>query len=411
MVAAASLGWMGRRDVCARTSGAAPPRSRTRDVRQAPVRGWQAYPPERPGTGAVTGARRRVLIPVVVAAARAGRSRSGREGRTAGATPLSETAERFPAAILSPCRRTVHGVETAQRALRRPAVASRRGCLVAVGLVVALLAAGAAGAGSLPPPVAPDEMLVVSTSGAFRVLDGEGSTLRRLVRVRPVPDAQALALAPDRRHAWVVRTHAEAAWQLLEIDLASGRARRIADAAAVALAPDRRRVAFVAAEVVEDIDYRTALVIRAVDGTVSRRIPFPARAVVGTPPENVISWSPDGRSVALFDGSLVRLVDTRTGTAVARAPTLPGGRAFAPVFLDERTLIVQTSCCVGPQHLVETSLDGRVRRPFATLTAPVETVWRRSPGSLAVVTALHELVIVRRGSTRLVARDVLVAAG
>jgi hypothetical protein len=94
----------------------------------------------------------------------------------------------------------------------------------------------------------------------------------------------------------------------------------------------------------------------------------------------VINWSPDGRSIALSDGAVVRVVHVSTATTVDSEPSIPGGRGFAPVFLDRHTIVVLANCCIGRQNLVAVDLRSGSRKLFAHLASPDENVRRLKRG-------------------------------
>jgi hypothetical protein len=167
----------------------------------------------------------------------------------------------------------------------------------------------------------------------------------------------------------------------------------------------------------DDIVDRTALVIRDLQTGASRSIRFDPNVPREPPPGLVINWSPEGRTIAVFDGSTIRLVDVESARTLSSQPALPGytpvlGRTppLAPVFLNPSTLVVLVGCCIGPQRLVAVDLRSGVRMAFARLSSPPESVRRLGRGRLLAVTALHELAIVSRGHTQVIARGIVVAA-
>jgi hypothetical protein len=138
----------------------------------------------------------------------------------------------------------------------------------------------------------------------------------------------------------------------------------------------------------------------------------------GTPPELVMNWSSDRRTIALFDGSTITLVDVATAATLSSQPALPGytpvlGRTppLAPVFRNASTLVVLVGCCIGRQQLVAVDLHSGARRRFARLSSPPETIRRLDGQRLLAVTAQNELVSVSRGRTRVLARGIVAAAG
>lgn len=251
--------------------------------------------------------------------------------------------------------------------------------------------------------------LVADESGHLLVLGARGKLLRRVPRFvsRYV---QALEVAPDRRHAYVSVYAGDQPTRLFMVALGSGRRIRLANATSPSLSPDRTQLAYVTIERRGDITYRTALALRSVRTGQVRFIALPARAPLGTPPELVINWSPDGRYVALFDGTVIRVVDVLTATAVASQPPIPGSTGLAPVFLDSDRLVVLTNCCIGPQQLVAVDLRSGARTVFAQLASPVESVRRLRGGVLLAVTALHRLVRLTPGQARVIATGIIAAS-
>jgi hypothetical protein len=257
--------------------------------------------------------------------------------------------------------------------------------------------------------------LVADTRGRMRVLDRRGRLVRRLPGRLPSP-LQALELAPDRRHAFVAILGGERPARLYELDLASGGKRLVGRGVSPSLSPDRTRLAFIATAVEADIVEEVALVVRDLRSGRSRSIPFGTRLGLGTPPDIVVNWSPDGQRIAVFDGTTIRLVDATHAARIDTEPTvgvpLSAGRepSLAPVFLDEQTLVVLENCCIGKQRLVSIDLGSAAQAPFATLRAPPETIRRVQPGLLMTVTALDQMAFVSRNQVRVVARHVAAAA-
>jgi hypothetical protein len=257
--------------------------------------------------------------------------------------------------------------------------------------------------------------LVADTRGRLRVLDRRGSLVRRLPGALPSA-LQALELAPDRRHAFVSIVGGERPARLYELDLASGGKRLVGRGVSPSLSPDRTRLAFIATAVEADVVEEVALVVRDLPSGRSRSIPFGARLGLGTPPDIVVNWSPDGQRIAVFDGGTIRLVDaahaTRIDTEPAVGVPLAAGRepSLAPVFLNGHALVVLENCCIGRQRLVTIDVDSGTQAPFATLAAPPETIRRVRPGLLMTVTALDQLAFVSRNHVRVVATRVAAAA-
>jgi hypothetical protein len=288
-------------------------------------------------------------------------------------------------------------------------------------LIVAALAAvcGASAHAAVPRPIVPDgDLLVGDRTGRLLLLDRDGKILRRLGRPLGRIAFQSIELARDRRHAYVSIYRSERPAQLYEVDLTGGSPRWMANAISPALSPDGRRLAYVATRAADGMVYREALVVRNLRTGRIRSIPLPPRVPMGTPPELVINWSPDGRRVAVFDGSRVRLVAVATARDVQSQPSVRGdGGApswtpwLAPVFLDPRTLVVLVDCCIRRQHLVAVDLRSGARRPFAELSSPIENVRRLKATLLLAVTAREELALVRRGRTRVISGRTAAATG
>jgi hypothetical protein len=131
---------------------------------------------------------------------------------------------------------------------------------------------------------------------------------------------------------------------------------------------------------------------------------------VGTPPDIVISWSPDGRQVAMFDLHAVRLVDPTTSGSVASQPTVPGKSFLAPAFVSSKRLVGLTNCCIGRQRLSVVNPTTGERSRFAVVPAPPENIGRVRHGVLFAVTALRQLVLVTKGKTQVIARGVAASA-
>jgi hypothetical protein len=128
----------------------------------------------------------------------------------------------------------------------------------------------------------------------------------------------------------------------------------------------------------------------------------------GTPPELVINWSPDGRRVAVFDDSRIRLVDVANAQD---APSQPSVAGLAPVYLNGHSVVVLANCCIGRQRIVRVDLRSRARRAFATLSSPPVNIRRLRQGLLLTVTALNEVALVSRDRFRVIARAATAAAG
>jgi hypothetical protein len=268
---------------------------------------------------------------------------------------------------------------------------------------------GASSARTTSQTVVPDSAyLVADESGHLLVLSTSGKLIRRVPRF--IAQVQALELAPDRRNAYVSIYVREQPPRLYEVDLETGKRAGLANAISPSFSPDGRRLAYVTVELRQDIKYRTRLVIRSLRTGSARIVRLPSQTPLGTPPELVINWSPDARRIAVFDGSVIRLVDVATATTVESQPSIPGGRGLAPVFLDRQTLVVLTNCCIGRQHLIAIDLRSGARTPFAEIDSPIENVRRVNSQTVLVVTALHRLVRVAPGRARVLGKRILAAS-
>jgi hypothetical protein len=260
---------------------------------------------------------------------------------------------------------------------------------------------------SAGPIVPRGTTLVADTRGRLRVLDRRGTLVRRLSGSLPSPP-QALELAPGRRQAFASILGNESPARLYGLDLVSGGRRLVGRGVSPSLSPDGTRLAFIATAVKAGIVEEVALIVRDLRSGRSRSIPFGADLALGTPPDIVVNWSPDGRSIALFDGKTIRLVDAAHATGVAAERAVGGG--LAPVFLNGHALVVLQNCCIGKQRLVTVELGSGAQAPFATLPAPPEMIRRVRPGLLMTVTALGQLAYVSRNHVRIVATHVAAAA-
>ena len=180
------------------------------------------------------------------------------------------------------------------------------------------------------------------------------------------------------------------------------------------MSPDGRRLAYLATRASGDSYVVAGLAIRDLASGRTRVLAAPA----GKWPEGPLNWSPDGRTIAVYDGTRIRLVGVATARDLASQPGVRGdapnhaipARTYpaqttttsstpapappapttatsrAPVFLDGRTLVAVYDCCIGESHLVAFDLRTGKRTPFATLSGPAETIVRAAPGRLLVVT-------------------------
>jgi hypothetical protein len=299
-------------------------------------------------------------------------------------------------------------VPTLARGLQKVVLITVRGGLLLSAIALSTLVAARAAASPSHRLVSPGSYLVADQSGHLLVLDQRGKFVSRIPRfTSPV---QGLEIAPDRRHAYVSVYRNERAPRLYEVALRSGRRSHIANGIGPSLSPDQKRLAYVTVERRDEISYRTALAIRLLSTGRTRLVPLPAGTPLGTPPELVINWSPDGRRLAVFDGTVIRLVEVATATTVDSQPPLPGKTGLAPVFLNRHAVVVLANCCIGRQRLVAVDLRSGARTPFAELRAPMESVRRQTGGSLLIVTALQRLVRVSPGHKRVIATGVVAAA-
>ena len=258
--------------------------------------------------------------------------------------------------------------------------------------------------------------LAADLSGRVFVLGRGGRVLGR-VPGSLGPAVQGLELSPDRRHAYASVYTPDAGVRLFELDLATGGKHALARAFGPALNPEHTRLAYVTIFFVSGIPFARALVVRDLRTHRIRSIPFPSRVVLGTPPELILNWSPDGTRIAVFDGTRIRLVAVASAASVQSQPAIPGpsgrpGRTpfLAPVYLDADHLVVETNCCIGRQHLATVDLISGARRPFATLTSPPQNLWRLRSGALLTEDALGELALVSRGRVQVIARGIAAVA-
>jgi WD40 repeat protein len=293
---------------------------------------------------------------------------------------------------------------------------------VVLALLSVLVAVPNSGAGAEPSSqavVRAGNFLVYDTSRRLLVLNARGKVVRRLPASFSPAGVQAIELAADRRHVFVSTRKSEQPARLFELDLTTGQRRALADGVSPALSPDRTRLAYVSTRRRDGIVYRSALVVRRLATGEEIALLLGPRVPLGTPPELVINWSPDGRRIAIFDGSTIRIVDVTSARDVTAQPALPGDpvrpgerdTGLAPVFLDANTLVVLADCCISRQHLVAVDLRSGLRTPFSRLSSPAEAIRRLKQRRLLTVTALNELAVVSRGRTRVLARRIITAAG
>lgn len=257
------------------------------------------------------------------------------------------------------------------------------------------------------------DILAVAGEERLLVLDASGRVLRRLPSWDPPAGfaVQGLEVAPDRTHAFLsVSTGLSRSARLYEVDLLDGSKRVIAHAVSPALSPDGTRLLYLASEYSQARGFHlvTALVVRSLSSGRSRVIPLGSRAPLGTPPELVTNWSPDGRHAAVFDGRVLRLVDTSTARSVESEPVVRTslGSPLAPVFLDDHTLVLLADCCIGSQHLVAVDLRSGRQAAFARISSPVVSARRFGTERVIVTDQLGELLVISRGHVERIATRV-----
>lgn len=273
--------------------------------------------------------------------------------------------------------------------------------VAALTCAAALAAAGGAGSAAPAPVVARGDLLVSDRNGQLLVVDAAGRVRRRLPFKRQ--GCCQVELAADRQHAFVSVRRGEVL-ALLEVDLASGRARRLAAGGSPALSPDGRRLAYFAVDFRNDILYRSGLVIRDLASGDSHLVRFAKPAVWGNPPEVLINWSPDGRKLALVGwdrryGGRLYVVAVDHARTIESQPNL--GHLLAPVFLDGLTMLTLANCCIGShQQMVEVTVGGGTQKAFATLPEPPESLRRIAPGTFVATTPDGFLLRFSKGRVR-----------
>ena len=256
-------------------------------------------------------------------------------------------------------------------------------------------------------PLVPRGDLLEIKRGRFRVLNRRGRVVRELGRFQASGALQAMAISGDRRHAFISILHGEeASPEVDDVDLATGSVVRIGDGVSPAVSPSDGRLAYVATTTTGD---RTALVVQ-VGSDPPHQIPMGTSAFVGTPPGLITNWSPDGSRIAVYDDTSLRLVDPATATSVSSQPAVPGRFLTSPAFLSTERLVGLANCCVGPQRLAVVNLTTGKRKPFGALRAPPENMGRVGHGVIFAVTALRQLVLIRKGKVQIIASGVAVAA-
>ena len=280
---------------------------------------------------------------------------------------------------------------------------------IAVAMPLASAEGGAVAKGSDSGAVVPrGDLLVSSISGHLRVVDRRGHLGRRLDGRFGRFGPQAMALAPDRRHAFISVPRGERSPVLYEVSLATGRRLRIGGAISPALSPSGRRLAFIGVQDRNGITYKTELVVEDLRTGEVRSIRIGSGVVMGTPPDNTLSWSPSERRIAIEEGIRTRLVDVATASTVSSQPALPKG-AEAAGYLREHLVVALVNCCGGPSRLDAIDPRSGAERPFATISSPPEGVERLNRRHLLIVDAETELAVVSRDHVRVIAKRIAAA--
>jgi len=288
------------------------------------------------------------------------------------------------------------------------------GALSVAGVLALTIAESSASpAGDRPQPAAAarpivprGNFLVSDLSGRLRVLDPRGKVVRRIPGRVARYGVQTIALSRDRRFAFVPLSN-DGRSALYRVNLATGRKKRwFAGAVGPAMSPGRTRIAYFTIVRRNDIPYKDALVVRPLHGGDVRSTSLDASEAPG-PTANVISWSPDGRQIAINDGGSIRIA-TLGPAGLELAPPIASGY-LEPVFLDQHRVVALADCCIGQLPLVTIDLRSGRRHPFATVPAPPVTIRRLRDGVLLVVTASDWLMIVSHNHTRVIAKGVMAA--
>jgi WD40 repeat protein len=274
--------------------------------------------------------------------------------------------------------------------------------------IVLLLGGLLTAAATAAAPIVPPGILVASDrSGGLVVLDRTGQVAKRIRTGLPAC-CQAIALSRDRRHVYAsAHQRTTNSYSVYDVDLASGRAHRLGFGGSVALSPDGRRLAYFSLAYRNDILYRTGIEIRNLGTGASHIVPFTGRVPWGTPPDVQLNWSPDGRRVVVVDNAVavgadhgLRIVSVDSAPDVESQPGV-AGYFKAPVFLDDRTILVLTNCCTGTHQRMEAvNLPTGARTPFAVLPEPPESLRRISPGTFVATTPDGFLLRFSKGRVR-----------
>jgi hypothetical protein len=320
-----------------------------------------------------------------------------------------------------------------------------------LGLVALLATAVAAPAVAADGGVPARDYVACDRAGLLLVLAPSGRVVRRIPGRLPY-GAVGITLTADRRSAYVSLLRGDEQPALYRVDLATGRRRLVGNGLSPAVSPDGRELAYLATGTSPRSGLWRVTALAVVEVATGRR-----RSIAAPPspslPAGPLGWSPDGRSIAAFDGTRIRLVDVavarelatqpgvrgddpghpiaprtyspspaQTTTApspasppvqtvtVAPPPTPTTATSTTPAFLDQQTIVADYDCCIGDQHLVAFDLASGRRTPFATLYGPPVTIARVAPGRLLIATAANLLYIVTKGEARVLATGITAAA-
>jgi hypothetical protein len=116
--------------------------------------------------------------------------------------------------------------------------------------------------------------LIGDVSGRLRVLSRRGKVIHRVPRSVAPYGPQGMALAPDRRHAFVSVERGDRLPALYRVSLATGARRLIANAISPVMSSHGTRLAYVAVVRRRDIHYKAALVVRNLRTGGKQRIPL-----------------------------------------------------------------------------------------------------------------------------------------
>lgn len=287
--------------------------------------------------------------------------------------------------------------------------------VIATALVFGMtVACGGSGNGTERPTARLGRTQVVAAErdGNVVVLDRDGRLVRRVTTIGAPRVVTHLALTADRRTLLVgVRLPDEASSncsaEVLTIPAEGGRVRRLAMSVASPTPLTGGRVAVAVLERRNDICLRVAIDVIDSSGERQQRIELPEPVADGTPPEQIMTASLDGRLVVMVGNHGLEAIDMNT-RRTARVPN--GTRLFAPAFATNDRLLAQRECCVAGMELVEVDLEGDVT-PITQIQAPLEAADAASTARDAVlVTALHQLHLLENGAlSDSIATDVVAA--